>query len=289
MKHTYHIKKLLAIFFASILITIIISPLRGIDLGVNSTLFSSFAGLIGYFIFTNFICKRYGQKNSPKYLLISILLGIAVIQIPIRVISPHSTLGTLPDFVVHLLGCVGGYVYYKKNGTIKNAIIYIVIVYCLGAVGIYVASNIYNFNTIIGIIHPTAVSNFTIKDDQGKNVSLYQFRGKYWVVDCWYEGCGVCFQEFPKFQKLCDKYQINKEVKCISLNVPYHKQEEDPQRMIRQNGYTFPVYVSHDKGVMNELGVSCFPTILIFNKESKLIYRGDLKGAKLVLEHYIKE
>jgi hypothetical protein len=40
MKHTNEIKKMLAIFGGSILVTLIITPLRAIDLGVNATFFS---------------------------------------------------------------------------------------------------------------------------------------------------------------------------------------------------------------------------------------------------------
>jgi hypothetical protein len=120
MKYEYQIKKLLAILLASSLITVIIAPLRGIDLGINATIFSSFAGLIGYFIFTNYICKRYGRKISPKYILLAILLGISVLQVPIRIIDLRGTIWSLPDFIVHLSGIIGGYIYYLKKWTLKK-------------------------------------------------------------------------------------------------------------------------------------------------------------------------
>ncbi len=286
LKHIYYIKKSFTIFLASILITVAILPLRGVGWGIDSTFFSSIVGIIGYFIFTNLICKLYVQEISPKHILLSILLGLAVSQITIMIIYPYIIV-TFSTFIINFFGIIGGYVYYKKNGTIKKAIIYIVFVYCLGTLGLFVTNNIYNFNTILGVIHPTSISNFTIKNGQGNNISLFQFRGKYLVVDCWYERSVVCFKEFPNFQKLCDKYSLNNELKCISINIPYSRDEKNPQQVIQESGYTFPVFILPDKKVRNELKIACFPTILIFDKKSKLIYRGDLIGAKFVLKHYI--
>jgi len=287
MKYEYQIKKLLAIFIASTLVTVIITPLRGIDLGINATIFSSFAGLIGYFIFTNYICKHYGRKIPPKYILLAILLGISVLQVPIRIIDLRGTIWSLPDFLVHLSGIIGGYIYYKNRWTLKKAIIYITAIYCLGCVCIYIAMNVGSYNTLLGVITPTATSNFTMKGCKEKDTSLSHFRGKYLVVDCWYEQCGVCFHEFPNFQKLCYKYSSNKDVTCISLNIHYPRDEKDPKQMIRDNGYTFPVYVLTNVSVRKELKLDCFPIILIFNKENKLIYRGSLNEAELLLKHYI--
>ena len=232
LKYIYYIKNSATIFLASILITVAIIPLRGVGLGIGSTFFSSIVGLIGYFIFTNFICKLYVQEIPPKYILLSILFGLTVSQVTIMILCKYI-IGIFSDLIINLFGIIGGYVYYKKGGTIKKAIIYIVLVYCLGIVGVFVISNIYNFNTILGIINPTTISNFTIKNDKGKVLSLSQFRGKYLVVDCWYERNDVCFKEFPSFQKLCDKYSLNDELKCISVNIPYSKGEKNPQRVIQ--------------------------------------------------------
>ena len=287
MKHKNEIRKLLAIFFGSILVTLIITPLRAIDLGVNATFFSSIGGLVGYFIFTNYVCKHYGQEICPKYILWAVLLGIAILQVPIRIIDLNGTLWSLPDFIVHLLGIIGGYEYYRRKGSIKYAVIYIIAVYCIGATSIFITSNIINYHTLSGLITSTPVTDFTMKNNKGEDVSLYQFRGKILVVDCWYEQCGVCFREFPNFQKICNRYLSNKDVECISMNIPYSKDEDDPRQMIRENGYTFPVFVLPDKDVRKRLNIDRFPVILVFNRASELIYRGNLEGAKLVLKYCI--
>ncbi len=71
------------------------------------------------------------------------------------------------------------------------------------------------------------------------------------------------------------------------MNIQYSKDEDDPRQMIRENGYTFPVFVLSDKDVRKRLNIVRFPVILIFNRTSELIYRGNLEGAKLVLKYCI--
>lgn len=44
--------------------------------------------------------------------------------------------------------------------------------------------------------------NFTFRDRTGKNVSLYDFKGKIVYIDIWNSHCSPCFKEFTAFEKL---------------------------------------------------------------------------------------
>jgi peroxiredoxin len=48
--------------------------------------------------------------------------------------------------------------------------------------------------------------DFTLKDLNGRNVSLSQFRGKVVVLNFWMTTCPPCREEMPAFQKLQTKF-----------------------------------------------------------------------------------
>jgi thiol-disulfide isomerase/thioredoxin len=48
--------------------------------------------------------------------------------------------------------------------------------------------------------------DFTMKDVEGRNVTLAQFKGKVIVLDFWATWCGPCKVEIPHFVEFQDKY-----------------------------------------------------------------------------------
>ena len=279
----------IAIVIASIFVSLIICPFRAINLGFDSVYISSFVGFFGYFAFTYFACRMYEKVLRPSLIFEMILLGILIVQVPIRIISPIGTLATLPDFIIHLLGIIFGYLFYRKKMSLKVAIIAGLLVYGAGMLGTRVLRNAINFNTAWGTVSPRKVSNFMMKDEHGTNHFLNQFKGTYLILDCWYDGCGVCFHKFPEFQKVYKSYSSDKNMVFFALNVPYKESGKDPYRLIREEGYSFPVLKMSDINSTKELEVKVFPTILIFNPNSQLIFRGDLDDAKRLIKRISKK
>ncbi len=279
----------IAIVIASIFVTAIISPLRGIDLGFDPVYMSSFVGFFGYFAFTYFACKMYEKVLRPSLIFKMVLLGILIVQVPIRIISPIGTLATLPDFIIHVLGIIFGYLFYRKKMSLKVAIIAGLLIYGVGMLGTRALRNTIYFNNAWGTVSPRKVSNFMMKDEHGTNHFLNQFKGTYLILDCWYDGCGVCFHEFPEFQKVYKSYSSDKNMAFFALNVPYKESGKDPYRLIREEGYSFPVLKMSNINSTKELEIKVFPTILIFNPNSQLIFRGDLDDAKRLIKRISKK
>ncbi len=117
------------ILLAYITLTIVLSPIRALgNIGVK---LSSLIGFILFALVTVLLIKRYhGKVSAPGVLLLG-LLGISLINLPFHVIYFRETVGTLLEYVIHLLAVVAGYYYTmikKNNFRILFSIVCIVIV-----------------------------------------------------------------------------------------------------------------------------------------------------------------
>jgi len=120
---------------------------------------------------------------------------------------------------------------------------------------------------------------FTMKDLDGKTVSLADFRGKKVVViDFWATWCGPCRGTMPLLEKYWQKYK-NKKVMVLSIN-----EQEAPDRVkafVERTGYTFQVLLDSDGSVQSAYRVYGLPTMYVIDKEGNLRmkhvgYRPDL-------------
>jgi thiol-disulfide isomerase/thioredoxin len=60
--------------------------------------------------------------------------------------------------------------------------------------------------------------NFTLKDVNGRDVSLSKFKGKAVVLDFWAVWCGPCVRSLPLLQSFADKYR-SQGLEVIGLHV----------------------------------------------------------------------
>ena len=114
--------------------------------------------------------------------------------------------------------------------------------------------------------HPFA-PNFTLKDLNGRSVSLSQFRGKVVFLDFWATWCGPCRMATPSVERLNAEF-APKGLQILGMNV-----DEDPSGVadfVRSFGITYPTLLVAGSGVDAVYGVTGIPAFLIIDKDGKV-------------------
>lgn len=121
--------------------------------------------------------------------------------------------------------------------------------------------------TGVGNIAP----EFTLKNLEGEDVSLSDYRGKHVFLNFWATWCGYCDQEMPDLQKI---YEENDDIVVLAVSVM--ETQEEVETYVDENGLSFPV-VLDEEGMMGSLYlVRGMPTTYFINKEGVIL--GSIPG-----------
>jgi len=115
---------------------------------------------------------------------------------------------------------------------------------------------------------------FTLKDTEGKTVSLADFKGKIVILDFWATWCSPCKASFPYMKKAQERYTTNPDVKFLFVNT-YEKSEnpaEGAAQFIKANNYPFHVAVDAESKVSASYEVSSIPTKIFIDREGNIRY-----------------
>nr|WP_294790128.1 redoxin domain-containing protein [uncultured Mucilaginibacter sp.] len=122
---------------------------------------------------------------------------------------------------------------------------------------------------------------FTLKDLQGKPVSLANLKGKTVIIDFWATWCGPCKMSFPGMQIAQNKYKDNPDVVFLFIDTWETGSNYLPgvKRFIAENNYSFHVLVD-EKGadkrqskVISTFKVEGIPTKFIIDKNGDIRFK----------------
>lgn len=243
------------------------------------------------FIVTYFALK-YIKGIKPKYIIFA--LGLGVLSPPIidlsivnfKYIQAHDIWMHLGESLIISLGIVTGWLFHKlKNRLLKW--FFFILFGCMAAwwgfEGIQLFLNKVSFGTYTMKIDERIDTPLAIQNQSGEELVLQELAEDFLVVDFWYSGCGICFHKFPEVQALYDKYKNDSRVGVYSIHCRMEDQNENAGTgayILQQEGYDIPcMSIRINDPALERFGVLSYPTILIFNKERTLIFRGNIGSA----------
>ena len=118
--------------------------------------------------------------------------------------------------------------------------------------------------------------NFTLKNLDGKEINLNQFRGKHVLINFWATWCGPCKIEMPSLEALYERFKDKNFVLLAISNDMFGANIVKP--FVKANNINFPVLLDQRLKVSNAFGVVSLPTTFMIDPQGKII--GALFGAE---------
>lgn len=105
----------------------------------------------------------------------------------------------------------------------------------------------------------TPAPDFQMTSPDGEETSLSNLKGKPVVLNFWASTCGPCRGEMPEFQSAFEKY--GEQVEFAMVNVPDFNGETEKAALalIKDSGYTFPVYFPVGDDAAIQYGLTSIP------------------------------
>lgn len=132
--------------------------------------------------------------------------------------------------------------------------------------------------------------DFTMKDLQGKEHTLSQFKGKPVVLVFVSFGCPWSRGADPVLSKLAEEYKDKAHV--IGIDSDRGNTPEKIAAYAKENGVTYPILKDEGNVYADQLNAKQTPEVFIVDKDGKLIYHGAVDDRKSDTEtgatNYIK-
>ena len=112
--------------------------------------------------------------------------------------------------------------------------------------------------------------DFTLKDRDGKEVSLASLRGKVVFVNFWATWCAPCREEMPSLERLA-RSVLPEDAVFLAISVDEEWAPIDEFLGPDEKGYR--VLLDPDRSVAEAFGTSMFPESFVIGRDGELVYK----------------
>ena len=114
--------------------------------------------------------------------------------------------------------------------------------------------------------------NFVLKDINGNDVTLSDYRGKVILLDFWATWCEPCKKQM-RYLDLFYNHFKSSGVNVLTINTDSPKSMSKVKPYIRTKGFDFNVAVDPNSQVYKKLKIQQMPTTIIIDKKGNVVYR----------------
>lgn len=140
--------------------------------------------------------------------------------------------------------------------------------------------------------------NFIVKDIDGNDVKLSDFKGKKIYINIWASWCGPCIREIPELEKVYQEIKNNEDIVFISITSPSDaafenmNSADETKKVIldkaNELGVTYPVLFDFQDKVFTNYSVRAFPTHIFINSDGTINAQIPGMMNEKTLSEYIK-
>ncbi|MFC2018761.1 peroxiredoxin family protein [Chloroflexota bacterium] len=106
--------------------------------------------------------------------------------------------------------------------------------------------------------------DFTLRNLDGEDVSLSDFRGKVVLLNFWASWCSPCVYEMPFLQEAYEEWQDDG---LVILGINKGESVAKVERFAEDNGISFPILLDGDEAVSQRYGVRSIPASVLIDKD----------------------
>lgn len=119
------------------------------------------------------------------------------------------------------------------------------------------------------VIHiGSEVQDFAFTGINNNITRLSDLRGSVIFINFWATWCGSCIDELPSIERLFGILADDPSFRMVTIL--YKDDLDRALSHMKQNGYTFPVYINQDESAARTFGITGIPETFIIDKKGYL-------------------
>ena len=120
-------------------------------------------------------------------------------------------------------------------------------------------------------------AEYNFYDVAGLTVVSTEHTGKVVVLDFWTTSCGVCFRDFPEFERVYQKYKQREDIVFFAVNLPLKNDTRETimKSISKHVNYSFQVLLAGENSdYWTQFKIGGVPHLTILDKTGKVVFNG---------------